>query len=102
MQNTCNPESCKLYSLLGPPAEQCPNYVETSWRNDKGEILTLKDCSPRRIIMMLQTLSTNSIGIQRAVEEGREESSMVNKLFTTVLRRIEKKNGSQPEQLSKE
>ncbi len=99
MQNTCIPESCKLYSLLGPPAEQCPNYVETSWRNDKGEILTLKDCSPRRIIVMLQTLSNNSVGLQKSIEESREESSMVNKLFTTVLKRIERKNGSKSEQL---
>jgi len=77
MQNTCFPELCKLYTLLGAPVEQCPNYIETHWKNEKGELIVVKDCSPRRIIMMLQTLSTNSIGIQRAIEEGSEPLPIV-------------------------
>lgn len=99
MQDTCFPEKCKLFNLLGSPAEQCPNYIETSWRNEKGEVILIKDCSPRRILIMLQTISNNSISLQKAVEEGREQSATVNALFTTVLKRIEKRNANKPEQL---
>lgn len=78
MENTCNPENCKLFNLLGGTPEQCPNYQESWWTPEgKGKPILVKDCSPRRTFLMIQDLHNRLIGVQKAQEEQRNEAVWV-------------------------
>ncbi len=78
MENTCNYKECKLFDLLGGSPEQCPNYMESWWRpsNDNKPIL-VRDCAPRRTLLMIQDLSNRLVGVQKSQEEQRDESTWV-------------------------
>ena len=78
MENTCNPENCKLFDLLGGTPEQCCNYQESWWTPEgKGKPVCIKDCAPRRTFLMVQDLHNRLIGVQKAQEEQRNENVWV-------------------------
>lgn len=78
MENTCNYEECKLFELLGGNPEQCPNYQESWWQPDgNGQPVLVKDCSPRRTLLMIQSLYARLEGVQKVQEQQRNENVWV-------------------------
>lgn len=75
MENTCNYEECEFGKLLFDKPEHCVNYVESWWtpQNDGNPIL-IKDCSHKRLFLMVQDLSNRLVGVQKSQEEQRNES----------------------------
>ena len=78
MKDTCNYKECKLFDLLGGTPEQCPNYQESWWVPEgNGKPVLIKDCAPRRTFLMIQDLSNRLVGVQKASEQSRNNSSKV-------------------------
>ena len=77
MQDTCEKEKCKMWQLLDG---YCPNKMESSWMPPPtvgGSPVTVTDCAPRRVLLMIQELSNRLVGVQRAQEEQRNENVWV-------------------------
>lgn len=77
MQDTCEKEKCKIWQLLDG---HCPNKMESSWLPPPtvgGPAVTVTDCAPRRILIMLQELSNRLVGVQAAQEQQRNENVWV-------------------------
>ena len=63
MKDTCEPDKCPFAKEYGQ--EACPNYIECWWQEDgmnKPELL--KDCAPKRILLMMQDLHNRLVGVQ--------------------------------------
>lgn len=93
MEETCKPENCIIHSYLGGKPEQCPNFQETWWEPEKGQPVLLKDCAPRRTMLMIQELYNRQIGLQKAQEQQRNESTKLlgamNVIVKTISNRIQ-------------
>jgi len=73
MEGTCNPQECVLFALLGGKPEQCPNFVESWWKPLEGEPKLVKDCAPKRTLLIYQELYSQQVRLQQASEEQRNE-----------------------------
>lgn len=71
MEGTCNPDKCKLHTLLGGEKDECPNYVKGFWKSTLGAVKEIDDCAPKRTLLMIQELFNRQIGLQSATEEQR-------------------------------
>jgi len=91
MQETCNPDKCKLFQLLGGNPEECPNYVVSWWTPQdglkKGQPIVVKDCAPKRTLLMIQELMNMNVALQRAEEQQRNESKKVSDLCVETIKR---------------
>ena len=85
MENTCNSKECKLFELLGGTEEQCPNFVQAWWRPLEGEPKLVKDCAPKRTMIMIQEHYNRLIGLQQAQEEQRNESTKIVRAFNQIV-----------------
>lgn len=78
MQDTCKSEGCVIYKKLKLKSpEQCPNYILSTWTNDKNEIKLTKDCTPIKTSLMQAEFHNRLIAIQRAIEQLRNETTWV-------------------------
>ncbi len=72
IENTCNPENCKLFELLGGEPSSCPNYQESWWTPENGgQPVLIKDCAPKRTMLMIQEIYGRLTGVQKASEQER-------------------------------
>ena len=85
MENTCNSKECKLFDLLGGTPEQCPNYIESWWTKDGTPPVLVKDCSPKRTLLMVQELYNRTITLQQSNEQQRNESAVITNIFNQML-----------------
>ena len=93
MQGTCNEKGCKLFDLIGGTPEQCPNFVQTMWQSQDSQPILVKDCAPKRTMIMMQEIHNRLVGLQQASEQQRNESQAINSVFKEVLaHRIQKDN----------
>jgi len=97
MENTCNAKECKFLELLGGDPSNCPNYVEGWWQPLEGDPKLVKDCSPRRLILMMRNLEIRLLGVQQANEEQRNESNKVMNVFSGIVNEIERRKIEQLE-----
>jgi len=78
MQDTCNPNNCKIYKKLKlKNSSECYNFIESWWEPEgipKKAPKLIKDCTPRRMFLMIQDLSNRLIGVQKSQEELRNET----------------------------
>jgi len=78
MKNTCDYKNCEFGKLLFDKPEQCVNYVESWWTpNNKDNPILIKDCSHKRLFLMVQDLSNRLVGVQKSQEEQRNENMWV-------------------------
>jgi len=56
------------YKIMG--FDECPNYIETVW-NKEGDIQPqiVRDCAPKRTLLMLQELYNRTFGLQQQVNQ---------------------------------
>ena len=83
--DTCKHESCKLHDLLGGTPDECPNYVESWWKNDRGETRLVKDCAPKRTLLMIQELYNQQIRLQCAQDEQRNSAMQLTNIVARGL-----------------
>lgn len=69
-QSTCDGEKCKLWQLLDGC---CPNYIENWWTKPGKKPALVKDCAPKRSLMMLQDIHNAFVSSQQAFEKFRNE-----------------------------
>jgi hypothetical protein len=65
MQDTCF-DDCVLLKQLKGDRRRCPNYVEVWWepRYPPGEPKLMKDCAPKRCLLLLQEIYNRLIEIE--------------------------------------
>ena len=85
MNDTCKAKDCKLHDLLGGEPEQCPNFIQTCWTSDSGEVKPVKDCAPVRTMLMVQQLMNQTLGLQQAQEQQRNESHIIINVLKKAL-----------------
>lgn len=93
MEDTCNPKECKLHDLLGGSETQCPNYIESWWVNNLDNSQKLvKDCTSKRLFLMMQMLENRFTGVQQANEQERNKIDYVLKMLGDFVRRSDVAN----------
>ena len=84
MQGTC--ELCWMMKQ-----GRCPNYLESWWTpKDGGTPILVKDCAPKRSLVMLQELSNRVESLQKELNQVRNadhklREELVNVLNTKVI-----------------
>jgi hypothetical protein len=90
MENTCVYESCEFGKSLFAKKEQCPFYVESWWTPAQlsgGKPVLIKDCSQKRLFLMVQELYNRMVGVEKSQEELRNET-----VWTEVVAMVIGKN----------
>lgn len=88
MEGTCETLNCALFNLLGGKPEQCPNFIETVWVSDKGEKKLVRDCAPKRTLLMVQDLYNRQVGLQKAQEEMRNSFQYTGEALTRFVKEM--------------
>lgn len=68
---------------------ECPNYIETVWHEQGSQQPTIvKDCAPKRSLLMIQELYNRTFGLQQQVSQGEKEigemRAAVSRLFEAI------------------
>lgn len=79
-------ENCPFKSM---GHDECPNYIETLWHEQGNtQPRIVKDCAPKRTLLMLQELHSKVFALQQQVvqQEGQilEFRSGISQLFSTI------------------
>lgn len=82
--DTCEFESCQFHKLIGGPVECCPNYLESVWVRDNGTKYTVKDCSPKRNLLLMHQMFNMIVRSQKAFEELRNANTNMAKTFMSL------------------
>jgi len=98
MKDTCLCEKCPLWKKYysRKNGQCCPNYIETSWtsREDNQPVL-IKDCAPKRSVLMMMDMQNRLFGTQQAAEQARNKSEKVSQellAFTNIIRKASNAN----------
>lgn len=107
MENTCDIKSCPVAKRLKiKKDEECFNFIETWWIPEgKKKPVMLRDCSPKRTLIMIQDLYSRLIGVQQSQEQMRNEynkSQVVMNLLTENIQLNFKRILPQTVELEKE
>jgi len=67
----------------------CPNYIETFWHEEgQAQPTLVKDCAPKRTLLMLQDLYNRCYGMQVQINQAEGEVSKqrcaITKLFEAI------------------
>lgn len=79
MEDTCNPHKCALLDSLdiGDPS-YCPNYMESLWsQENSSRPLLVKDCCPKRQLLMMQDIYNRLFAVQQTQTEQRNAASVM-------------------------
>lgn len=69
--------------------KECPNYIETIWNEkDDPQPHIVRDCAPRRSLLMLQELYNRCYGIQGQINQAESEVSSLRANFSQLLSAI--------------
>lgn len=74
VSNTCT-EECAFYKkYMKPGKSTCPFFIETTWVNqEKTQPTIIKDCAPKRSVLMQSEAFHRMIGLQSSFEEQRNK-----------------------------
>lgn len=86
MQDTCNFEICALRRKLKiKTGWECPNYLETTWVNEKKENIITKDCAPKRTCLSINDVLSRILTLQKTDENSRNTST---ELINTIVKAV--------------
>lgn len=82
MQDT----QCENCPFLAQGFKECPNYIETLW-HDKSSVQPqiIRDCAPRRTLLMLQELYNRTFGLQQQISQFENQIFEQRAKLTTLL-----------------
>lgn len=88
MESTvCAQDECKFVKAkFCKRCVDCPFYVESWWQSKEGESKLIKDCFPKRSILLQQEMINRSLATQAANEQSRNEFHYMSELFTKAMR----------------
>jgi len=103
MQDTCNPKKCvflkKVLKERNP--EGCPNYIESLWTKlGESQPIVVRDCAPKRTVLICQDLINSNLGMQQAHEQMRNRSDSVLMLVEEAAKRATLKAAQERVQIS--
>lgn len=65
-----NDTACKDCPFKKMGMSECPNYIETFWHEKNNpQPKLVKDCAPKRTLLMLQEMYTRMFGIQQQINQ---------------------------------
>jgi len=78
--------------------DKCPNYIETLWHEkDEPQPLIIKDCAPRRTLLMMQELYNRTFSLQQQINQGENEignmRASITKLYEALVYMEEQTSG---------
>lgn len=87
MRDTACGENCCFVKLgVCKSQEQCPNYVESIWKDEKTqEVANIKDCAPKRILLEQQQVVNRQFVLQEALSEMRDKFQRLEYLLTCLI-----------------
>ena len=68
---------------------KCPNYGQTSWKNEKGQVKTTHDCAPQRTMIMMAEVLNRVVALQAANEQQRNVSGDLTNIMGQVITTIQ-------------
>ena len=87
-----NDTACKQCPYKEKGFKECPNYIETIWQEEGNpQPKIVKDCAPRRSLLLLQELCNKSFALQKQTSQMEGEIGQFTGLFTELLSSIEYK-----------
>lgn len=84
VQPTCRQKDCGHWD-----DGKCPFSLETWWRPLEGQPKLVRDCAPIRTMLMTQELYNRQIGLQKAIEDQRNEAVKIFDTFKGIAERIQ-------------
>lgn len=87
MENTSCGNECPFYKQGFCNSEkECPNYIEMWWEEGQTQTKKLvKDCSPKRQLIINMQLQNQILCLQQALTEMRNESQKVAGYFEKIV-----------------
>jgi hypothetical protein len=86
--NTCH-DKCKFWRKY---KENCPFYLETTWKPPEDAVdptpQVVKDCSPKRSVLLQMAMSNMLLGLLQANEEYRNRQQETGKGLTALLQSV--------------
>ena len=86
VQPTCREKECHLWNK-----GKCPFSLETWWKPLEGQPKLVRDCAPIRTMLMTQELYNRQIGLQKAIEDQRNEAVKIMDCFKHIGQKITEK-----------
>ncbi len=68
---------------------ECPNYIETFWQEEGNpQPVLIKDCAPKRSLLMLQELYNRTFGMQQQINQSENEVGQMRGAITKLFEAI--------------
>lgn len=99
MQGTCDPKKCAFLRkvLKEKDPAGCPNYIESFWlKTGESQPTLVRDCAPRRTLLICQELINSNIGLQQANEKMRNKAGRVLDVLEEAMQSASLQNGPLP------
>lgn len=90
MKDTCDPANCSFLKkvLKEETPEGCPNYIESWWTKvGEEQPILVKDCAPKRMVLMCQEVVNANLRLQQANEQMRNESHRIISNFDLLVQK---------------
>lgn len=89
MENTACGEDCPFVKQgFCSSDNECPHFVKSCWQDsDTKELVIVKDCSPKRVLLQQNILFNQVFALQQSLTEARNE---YQKLSSVLLDLVEK------------
>lgn len=83
---SCGNECPLVKSGVCKTEKECCNYVENWWiPNSKEKPVIIKDCAPKRLLMMQQDQVNYTLNLQQSVNELKEEVKRLSDMLTSLI-----------------
>jgi len=87
IQDTAQCEDCAFKVKDG---KKCPNYIETIWQEEGNpQPRIIKDCAPKRTLLMLQELYNRTFALQKQVSQSEGLVHELNGQFKLLMSAIQ-------------
>ena len=86
MESTCNFKECALakkWKIKKP--EECFNYIENQFQTTDGKVIIVKDCCPKRSLLMIQELYNSVERLHISNSELKNQVQAVNKMAAAMI-----------------
>lgn len=86
IQDTADCTNCAFKTKKG---EKCPNYIETLWdEKDAVQPKIIKDCAPKRTLLMLQELYNRTFALQTQINQAENQIIELKGQFKMLMNAI--------------
>jgi len=81
---------CSTCAFKVKDGKKCPNYIETLWHEEgNSQPRIVKDCAPKRTLLMLQELYNRTFSLQKQVSQAESQVHELNGQFKCLMGAIQ-------------